>query len=1015
MANFNNNNKGFILDKFPHFKLIKASAGTGKTYILSKRISEFLLSDIANNNLRNILAITFTVNAAKEMKQRVIAWLKNIALSDKETLKNFNIKEKDYFSQKANDVINQIFLNYKDFQIKTIDSFLTSIFKACSVDFGFPEDFKVALNNKEYLKSAFNNYLNTIDSLDHNFIKIVEFINESDNSFKFDPLNAIFNTIRKLYVKQRHYSTGFVNKDRSEDFKKIKQEISKLIAEIQSLIYKHGITISGKCGLIKMIEDINKDDYQSFFERGDKATPIKKEDVNANWANELLKLWEELKDKKLQALYLYSENYYYPYIWFLGELDKILKDVKAKEEVVFIEDIPSIILKNVGSFTIPDVYIKLGGRLYHHFIDEFQDTSPIQWANLKEFIDNSLAQGGSLFIVGDTKQAIYGFRDTDYEIMNSISKECPFESSKESFSVETLTTNFRSEEVILNYAKCVFGDINSQYSENFADSGLFNWDFDVKDEQKNKGYVEAVIIKNDTDTEIPVERQHLKEILEDLLNRGYTYNDIAILAHKNSEIVEISTWLNEEGLPFLSFSSLDIRDRKVIKELIYLLKFFDNPRDNFSFAFFLKGEIFKKLCPNINIDHFIFMNKNTSFLYKAFCKEYPQIWETSFKAPFNYVGYLPIYELVISIINSFKITENFENETGAIAKLLEILKDLESNGNNSLKEFLEFLDSHEEDVYESSRIFELSIPQNANAIKLMTVHKAKGLGFPVVIYFLYGSNKNRSESIKIYETTDGLKIFKLTQKMANDTLAEIYYNINKKEKINELNSIYVGLTRAQQELYLLGIVKDNKTTNEKLPFPVDLIKVTTMGYKHTLQNHSKTETKNSSELKISFSQNLKIQRNFKNKIAFEEKQRGEFIHLILSKIDHLNDFTIQSIAEIFQKLSNVSFSLNLDKISKEILDFLANNEIAAFFQIPDAKVYVEKEFVSAEYGTIRIDRLIIKPEKAIIVDFKTGEKDNAYNAQLEKYAKVVKEIYDKHIECFILYLDKKEAIKVYEC
>ena len=1005
--------KSKISETFPHFKLIQASAGTGKTFILSKRISEFLLFDVPFNNLRNILAITFTVNASKEMKQRIIGWLKKTAVSDKKTLNFLNIPEDEAakYAKKAEEVIKEIFSNFKDFQVKTIDSFIASIFKACAIEFGYLGDFDVALNNKEYLKTAFDNYLNQIGSTDHIFFKVIEFINENDSRFRFSPQSTIFETIHKLYVKERHYLSGFVNEDKKDELEKVKQEIKAIISKIQNLVQQHNVVISGNCGLNRMIEALGKGDFFTIFTCGDKNSPIKKSDKEKVWADELESLWEELKEKNLKGLMLYAEQYYYPYMLLLKEFNNSIEEVKQKEEVVFLEDIPSIILKNVEQSLIPDVYIRLGGRLYHYFIDEFQDTSPIQWANLKEFIENTLSQGGSLFVVGDTKQAIYGFRDTDYEIMNSLSQNCPFPSCSLAYSVESLNKNFRSGEAILQYTKECFDAASTKYGS-YGGSGLFNWKVEVEKELENKGYVEAVIVKKAQETEEPEEKLRLKNILQDVVERGFNFKDIAILAHKNSEIIEISTWLNEFGYPFLSFSSLDVRERKVVKELIHLLKFLDSPRDNLSFAFFLKGVIFNKLCPDIDIDDFIFKNKQADFLYKAFQREFPAIWEKYFDKPFSYVGYLPIYELVIFLISNFLIAENFKEESGAVAKLLEILKDLESNGKNSLKEFLEFLSIHEQDEYESGRIFELPIPQNADAIKLMTVHKAKGLGFPVVLYFLYNSKK-KIDSLKIAHWNGALKILKITSDMKKGMLKNIYDAIDTKDKINDLNSIYVALTRAKKELYVIGITNTDKDNNIKREFPTELIIEKTMGEKET--SPAAQEKQKSLELEIITSNKPKIQTQFANKIAFDEKRRGEFIHLVISKIDNLEEFSYPAILKMVKTYHKDYPELNVDTIGKEIYEFLSEKQIAPFFKKNNAQIFVEKEFLSIEFGTIRLDRLILQDDKATIVDFKTGEKDEAYKTQLEKYAKVIKEIYNRQVECFILYFDKKEAVKVYEC
>jgi ATP-dependent exoDNAse (exonuclease V) beta subunit len=1002
-----------ITEGFPHFLVIKASAGTGKTYILSKRIVFYLLSTIKNNDLRNILAITFTVNASKEMKRNVIDWLKGIAISDQEVLNQLEIPKDnmDTFVEKADSLLETIFFFYKDFQIRTIDSFLTSVFKACATDFGYPEDFKIVLNNKEYLKIAFDAYLSSIDEGDRDFFEMLDLINKNEESFTFMPHNKIFDLVRRLYVKERHYIGGFINSRDDKKWDETREELYRIWRDISNLIEKVDIRINNKCSLINMLSDIEKSDFNNLFSRGDKTPPVLKADKNSPLANILENYWEKLLQKRKELFYLYSERYYYPYITVLKKFTELVETIKKAKEIIFIEDIPSLIMEKISKSLVPDVYMRMGGRLYHYFIDEFQDTSPIQYENLKLFIENSLSEGGSLFIVGDTKQAIYGFRDTDYEIMSSLASFNPFLSVSE-YKVNSLCKNHRSGRYILDYAKNVFNKAKEGFYKKYFESGLFDWDVEVKDGMQDKGYVYAKIIESNAEEEEPKEKTYLINIINDLKERGFSYSDIAILAHKNSQIVEVSSWLSEFEIPFLSFSSLDIRNRKVIRELIYLLRFLENPTDNLSFASFLIGDIFNALKANLERDmsRFLFNNKEEVFLYKKFQKDYPDAWNNYFEGAFNNVGYLPVYELLCYIIRVFKINEHFMEESGAVAKLLEILKDLESEGKNSLQEFLEFVGNQKEDEYESNSLFELPIPKNADAVKLMTVHKAKGLGFPAVIYLIYPLKK-RSESLKIEKSERGLRALKLSSRIKLGEFENVYENIKKKEMINDLNSFYVGLTRAMYELYVIGISYQNEKGEYKREFPVDMIIEEIRGNKG--KGYSKSEKK-AEDLNMIFNNNLMIHESVVGDIAFEEKRRGEVVHLILSRIDDITDLSRDDIRsrvmEAVKYCKNFYPEISEQSIAKEIVDFLTNQNIRPFFECKGSKVLMEKEYFDPDTSLIRIDRLILNDDMVQIIDFKTGGKDDIYNAQLKRYSRVIKNIYkDKDVQCYILYFDLKET------
>lgn len=957
------------------------------------------------------------------MKDRVINWLKGLAINNHKKIQELDISDdnKDYYTKKAEELVDRILTNFKDFQIKTIDSFLTSIFKASAIDFGYPQDFELTLNNNDYMNLAFDAYLNELTDNDLDFFEVINFINENEPNFSFLPHEKILGNIKALYVKERQHSIGFINQKRESEWNTVVREISAIATEIKNFIENNKIKLNGNCSLKNMLTDIENNDFYTFFTRGDSKGPVLKADEKKPWANSLEDLWQKLNKKKLGAMELYSERYYYPYISVLRAFEKKVEEIKQKQEIVFIEDISSVIIKNIDAMSIPDVYIRLGGRLYHYFIDEFQDTSQVQWENIKNLIEESISQGGSLFIVGDTKQAIYGFRDTDYSIMrdlteleNGIPKNNPFCSiSSENYHIKNLDKNFRSGENILLYAKAVFDFAKSEYV-NYSESGLFDWLVESDNQLKEKGYVNAKIVVKDKELEEnQPEKSHLLQIIDDLKRRNFSFSDIAILAQKNSQIVEISTWLSEAGFPFLSYSSLDIRKRNVINELNCLLKFLDSPKDNQSFAFFLLGEIFSSLKLNLNVEEFILLNKENEYLYKSFQKQYQGCWDQYFDKPFRYVGYLPIYELLCFVIKTFKVNENFADESGAIAKALEIVKDLESKGKNSLKEYLDFLKSKEDDEYESAKVFELPTPKSTDAIKLMTVHKAKGLGFPVVIYFLY-PDYSKSESLKIAELKDGLKVLKINSGLKKGNLEHIYNQINTKSKINDLNSLYVGLTRAKEELYIIGVADKDKEGNVKKVFPLDLIIEKEMGAK-SIKEGQINIIKINEGLEIRLNKSLNILSTSVDKIAFVEKRRGEFIHLILSKILDIAKLCEEDIVTIIKDCKLYFPEFHIDDIASQIISFVFSENIKPFFESSGEEVFVEKSFVDAEGKTIRVDRLILKEDTVIVIDFKTGEMEEKYLTQLVRYGEILKEIYERKVCCYILYFDKKDAEKVYEC
>ncbi len=313
---------------------------------------------------------------------------------------------------------------------------------------------------------------------------------------------------------------------------------------------------------------------------------------------------------------------------------------------------------------IPEIYFSLGERIHHFLIDEFQDTSPIQWKTLRPLIENSLAQQGSLFIVGDTKQSIYTFRGGDWQIMKRMMTEEEFPSVAR--KMKELTTNYRSDEAIVAFTKKVFHEIVPQkiplaIAEK---SGLTSFQQEVKPSAHGKGFVEVFSFHRDKENpDASPEKQKLLDILAGCRDRGYRYRDIAVLTPKNSDVVEVSRWLNEANIQFISHSSLDVRTRKITGELLALLKFLDSPVDDLSFASFILGDLFRTVVSAENIHDDLSSSilthrsgdNDDEPLYVHFRSLYPHLWEKYFESLFNRVGYLPLYDLLSDMYGTFSL------------------------------------------------------------------------------------------------------------------------------------------------------------------------------------------------------------------------------------------------------------------------------------------------------------------------------------------------------------------------
>jgi len=1017
--------------KFPSFTILRASAGSGKTHTLAKRFVQFIVSDkVPKNSLRNILAITFSNNAAKEMKQRVLLWLKEISLRHRDRISELLeivSMDEDRLVRKAENLMDEILLNYSDFQIKTIDSFMSSIYKSSAIDLGYSPDFDILLSKDTSMAYAFHRFLANVklDTKEALFIEgMLDLIREgksSETPYMWDPSKVLLEEIKGLSDKISSFIKDILIPDIDKEIDQIKKEISKTAKILNLKIEESSFKRNNKSGFSKILDSIEKNDYSALISSGLKIPPIHKPKDNEKNLKyqDILNLWTRLGDLIRRYSQLFSFNYYQPYLKVYKAFEEILERTKREEHIVFIDDINKKLSLYLNKEIIPDIYFQIGDTVYHYLIDEFQDTSLIQWTNLFPLIENSLSQGGSFFAVGDTKQAIYGFRNADYRIMRRLESKNPFPSAHH--EVKELKVNHRSLERIVSFNKAFFQKIipsYEEYGEAAKRSGLSDYIQEIRKENKGKGHVEIDLFEKNEDE--PMEKEKLKLLIQALLNRGYSYSDIAILTQRNDDVIKVSTWLNEIEVPFISYSSLDIRARKLSQEIFFLVQFLNSPLDQFSFGGFLLGEIFRKALKRSElsmgldeIHKFILRNRRRPPLYKRFQEEFPILWDRYFDNLFRNIGFLPLYELINEIYQNFDVFEIFKQEEATLVKILEVVKDLESQGINSPIDFIRFASNE----ISGEEGWDIEVPEGINAIKVMTIHKAKGLEFPVVILILYGE-QTRGFKYIINEEDEGIYVIKLNRNIseANEDLLNLYEEERYMELSNKLNMLYVGFTRPRFELYIIGV------RSQKSQFPINILKDgMDLHFKADIPETFSRISPKINHIEIYHSKRPIDLSSFslQGELNIMERKRGELFHKILCNIEYLHDHISE---ELVKKINSLKEEFNMDldveEVKEEILNFLNVKEIKPFFIWREGRIILrEHEFSDSEGNLLRMDRVVIDKEKLTVIDYKTGferKQEEKYIEQLKGYINVLKNIYqDKTIEGLITYVDLKEVVMVH--
>ncbi|MBP9854978.1 MAG: UvrD-helicase domain-containing protein [Candidatus Omnitrophica bacterium] len=1040
----------------PEVRVVEASAGSGKTYALAKRYVQLLLSQDSTQlrtPTQNILALTFTNKASFEMKERILYFLKGIALGQlsKNDLTNIldplGMTEKE--AQKAAFLIMEsIIHHYHFFQVQTIDKFINSLLSGCAFKVGLTANFKIKTTALDYLEYSLDRLIDQA-SFDKDTLLMFERFLENylyiENRKGWFPKKDILSVVKSLYDQNNVYGRPYIQSNITP--KQLNELKFKILGQMKAL--EENLPEKTNATFRKSLDKFLRNHHFSFDI--DKVPNFSSDEPRLNQgaqaSSEVLKLWSAIKQDLQLACQQEAHSLYNPYIEVFEEVMKIFSLKSAKEDVLFLEELnkKAQSLFDEQGLTVEEIYFRLATRLEHYLFDEFQDTNRLQWSNIQMLPGEALSSGGSLFYVGDRKQAIYGFRGGDVDLFDEI---------KDEFShfvrQEPLLNNFRSHKAIVEFNNAVFSAQNlhrfieskeradeerkSDHPVQFADedyqrlSSIFVTSQQTHRSDYDQGYVKIETIPADGKEESDEwTKIRVKELLSELKNR-FEWKDIAFLTRSNSQVESITAWLLEENIPVDSERTSNVKDNLRIAELIYLLKFLNSPIDNVSFAMFLLSELFLKSAglPYIELESFIIKNRSNLtkqrnfYLYQAFKKEYPELWKEYFEEFYKNIGLFPLYELVISIYEKFNCLNLFESDQGYFMLFLELIHKREEE-HSDVSSFFEYF----ENLSGESLYVQMS---GINAVKVMTIHKAKGLEFPVVIVpFLtmdvnVGSRSNESgQTFVLRPGRENIKLLRLKKDYYR--YAEELYHIYREEYIkslfSELNNVYVALTRASHELYAFVPKKVGTSVN-----PVNYLVPDDKFQSGTKNTYSKTQNKNESlTLTLGGAQYQNWIHYLGDEFlsddlshSYEARLQGKIIHFILSNLGNLQG---KMIDEEIQKAINKAiheFGVvnDTENHKNTIRKIILSEDFKKFFYVDVGEVFTEKEIVDGFSQTKRIDRLIVKEKEIWIVDYKASKAGaDVYRKQIRQYQKILESIYPKHtIAGYLIYLDNLTLEKI---
>lgn len=969
---------------------LEASAGTGKTYALTLRFINLLLRGISPDR---IMALTFTNKAAQEMKQRLIKWLRDCLFTkmmDKKTDVENVIKifygERDFerFRQLVTPVYQHLLDNMSSLEIGTLDSFFSSIVRIFPFELGIRPDVKIADEGREraIFKEAIIRLLAEIETDEE--LKGLIF-----RLYQFGIIKTTLNVKGWLFSYLEKFWQFHQDVVSSFQYKTAKEEISHF-PEINIII--------------------------------DKVRPYSK-DESINRVEDIFKL-VELKDKKaLKTIsgYLEKRNRWavaallYFYRLFLRHFEAI----KHRENLITFLDLSWLTYRLLCSGGIFEkdrefFYYRLDKRVKHLLLDEFQDTSTVQWQILHPLVSELISglgtkdEAGSFFYVGDKKQAIYRFRGGEARLFDFVKNEF-----SGYIKQKYLTLNHRSNKTIIDFVNNVFGNIKMAYPFTAQQA-----------ECEEPGYVEVVAVLKE---ELP---NFLVQRIKRFRQAGYRYQDIAILVRSKKAVTEFLPALKAASIPYRTEAKVKLLASDSVKACYNLLHFFDNPNEPIYLLNFLcskvvgygKGEISKidsnrpllsQLKPHLN-------------------QKISHIWDM--------VDLLPLSKIIKEIYESFNFFNTYLDVENLI-QFLDLAHSFEKDHPRNLHAFLDYLDAQKEYLEQASETL-------MDAVQVMTVHKSKGLEFEVVILpeTTFSIKFDAKQKI-IFKYDENLKLEEIflrpnkKETFFSQRLKEAYKYEEKRRFEDELNLLYVALTRAKKALLIIGNIglkKDRPTLPPHSWFNLiidalniggnlsELKKETNLTIKNygTLPKFKPHPSPTTSPLKLYYpAMPRKSLSTFKEKeVALEESGYsqvfGEAFHYAMAQIGEIDLERKKDTIDLALNKVKTKYGLMLEDrtfrdIRSRVENILNTEELIPYFSKATAVFNECPIFLKKENAFCRVDRLVLFDDKIVIIDYKTQfflKSCKKYTSQMLAYKDALRAVFpDKPCLGLIVYALENET------
>lgn len=1028
-----------VFDK--KFKVYTASAGSGKTFRLTVDYLKIALR-YPETKFKRILAITFTVKATNEMKARILEACQAFSTLKEQPLTGRNKAlfdalqadvpwSEDEIAERAKVLYHKILHNYSDFGVSTIDSFSQRLIRSFAFELDIPMNFEVQIDQAETLDLLIARLLDRVGEVDKELTVLVqnffdEKLKESDSlRLKDDLVKSAQLMLKEESERAREKLSHLelkdiiaLQKEIDQRFFKARQSVFDICNSVLSELQARGLELTDLSGGTRsvgnifqksLIEPIPKDITKTFKDcaSGEKSWFTKKspyyesdlEQVLSSYATQYL----DAVPKLIMAQAV--KNSFYQ-VALIAELYRLYKDYQKEEDILLISEFNQIISAEVKDQPAPFLYEKVGEQYQHLLIDEFQDTSVMQWHNLLPLVTETLSKQeyNESLVVGDSKQAIYRFRGGETRQLTHLPQVLGSENDinlkemqgilERDFISEKMPFNFRSKQVVVNFNNALFQFI-AEHDAFLPYRDIYQTYHQEPFDKSGQGFVNlSFISKPSKDEEETINDRFLWATLKQVQlieERGIALGKVAILCRRNKELKWIAQCLQENGYEIESQETLAINQKKYIHLFISFVRLFYQPSNQILQAEVANGfALYGILSQDVHQ-----LNAEIGQKKMKTIKEVSE-WLSQYNAKLNLLEMnetelFNLFEQYVSLmpieVQQSDYTSFFKNE------LFEFV----SKYGNYIDGFLEWWALNEHKLYVKSA-------ENKNAIKLITIHKSKGLEFDIVLMpFANWKIRPVTEDIwlEVNEMNDTVLneyYIPLTSKITMTSLAEQVEQNEESQYLDNLNLLYVATTRAVSELYIIT-EKHKKIGNLDRPNQISTVlnafiddeNAVVETYGQPVEFYDEEETKTQAELilnaqAVEFGQASVAVKN-KASVIWSETVRekidfGEVVHSLLEEIQ-----TEQDVQLVVMKAVNEGLITNQDaeNIQKLLFNVVQHEELSPFF-MQNEYVLSEQSILTPNGNEFIPDRILIQDNQVQILDFKTGDKQSKHQSQINQYA-----------------------------